>query len=135
MSSVFTKILDGEIPGRFVYRDDISAAFLTIAPIAPGHTLVVPVAEVDHWIDLDDDTAAHLMLVAKRVASAQQRVFRPRRVGLMIAGLEVPHTHLHVLPIGSESDLDFARARPDTPGEELDRIALQLRAELDRGTD
>jgi histidine triad (HIT) family protein len=135
MTSVFTKILDGEIPGRFVYRDDISAAFLTIAPITPGHTLVVPVAEVDHWIDLDDDTAAHLMLVAKRVAAAQQRVFQPRRVGLMIAGMEVPHTHLHVLPIGRESDLDFAKARPDTPGEELDRIAEQLRAELDRETD
>jgi histidine triad (HIT) family protein len=135
MSTLFTKILDGEVPGRFVYRDDISAAFLTIAPITPGHTLVVPVAEVDHWVDLDDETAAHLMLVAKRVAAAQQRVFQPRRVGLMIAGMEVPHTHLHVLPIGSESDLDFAKARPDTPAEELDRIAEQLRTELVRDTD
>jgi histidine triad (HIT) family protein len=135
MASLFTKILEGEIPGRFVYRDDISAAFLTIAPISPGHTLVVPVAEIDHWVDLDDDTAAHLMLVAKRVAAAQQRVFQPRRVGLMIAGMEVPHTHLHVLPIESESDLDFARARPDTPGDELDRIAEQLRTEIDRDAD
>jgi histidine triad (HIT) family protein len=135
MSTLFTKILDGEVPGRFVYRDDISAAFLTIAPITPGHTLVVPVAEVDHWVDLDDETAAHLMLVAKRVAAAQQRVFQPRRVGMMIAGMEVPHTHLHVLPIGSESDLDFAKARPDTPAEELDRIAEQLRTELVRDTD
>ena len=135
MTTLFTKILDGDLPGRFVYRDDISAAFLTIAPISPGHTLVVPVAEVDHWIDLDDDTAAHLMLVAKRVASAQQRVFSPRRVALMIAGLEVPHTHLHVLPIASESDLDFAKARSDTPADELDRIAEQLRREVARDVD
>jgi histidine triad (HIT) family protein len=134
MSSVFTKILDGEIPGRFVYRDDISAAFLTVAPITPGHTLV-PVPMARRTLPHSHDTAAHLMLVAKRVAAAQQRVFQPRRVGLMIAGMEVPHTHLHVLPIGSEGDLDFAKARPDTPGEELDRIAEQLRAELDRGTD
>jgi len=135
MTTLFTKILDGDLPGRFVYRDDISAAFLTIAPISPGHTLVVPVAEVDHWIDLDDDTAAHLMLVAKRVASAQQRVFSPRRVALMIAGLEVPHTHLHVLPIASESDLDFAKARSDTPADELDRIAEELRREVARDVD
>ena len=74
-------------------------------------------------------------VVAKRVARAQQRVFRPRRVGLMIAGMEVPHTHLHVLPIGSEADLDFAKARPDTPAEDLDRVAAQLRGEIDRDTD
>jgi len=122
----------GDLPGRFVYRDDISAAFLTIAPITPGHTLVVPVAEVDHWIDLDDETAAHLMVVAKRVASAQQRLLSPNRIALIIAGLEVPHTHLHVLPIHSERDIDFSKARTDTPAEELDDIAERLRSDLDR---
>jgi histidine triad (HIT) family protein len=132
MTTVFTKILQGELPGRFVYRDDICAAFLTIAPICPGHTLVVPVAEVDHWVDLDDDTAAHLMVVAKRVAAAQQRAFNPTRISLIIAGLEVPHTHLHVLPIHRESDIDFSKAKADTPPEELDAVAEQLRAEVDR---
>lgn len=127
MTTVFTKILQGELPGRFVYRDDVCAAFLTIAPITPGHTLVVPVAEVDHWVDLDDDTAAHLMVVAKRVATAQQSVFEPNRISLIIAGLEVPHTHLHVLPIHSERDIDFSKAKADTPPEEMDRWATDLR--------
>ncbi len=77
MSTIFSRVLAGELPGRFVYRDDVCAAFLTIAPITPGHTLVVPVAEVDHWVDLDDDLAAHLMVVAKRVARAQQAVLSP----------------------------------------------------------
>jgi len=132
MTTIFTRIMRGDLPGRFVYRDDISAAFLTIAPITPGHTLVVPVAEVDHWIDLDDETAAHLMVVAKRVASAQQRLLSPNRIALIIAGLEVPHTHLHVLPIHSERDIDFSKARTDTPAEELDDIAVRLRSDLDR---
>jgi len=132
MTTIFTRIMRGDLPGRFVYRDDISAAFLTIAPITPGHTLVVPVAEVDHWIDLDDETAAHLMVVAKRVASAQQRLLSPSRIALIIAGLEVPHTHLHVLPIHSERDIDFSKARTDTPAEELDDIAERLRSDLDR---
>ncbi len=132
MTTIFTRIMRGDLPGRFVYRDDISAAFLTIAPITPGHTLVVPVAEVDHWIDLDDETAAHLIVVAKRVASAQQRLLSPNRIALIIAGLEVPHTHLHVLPIHSERDIDFSKARTDTPAEELDDIAERLRSDLDR---
>lgn len=130
MTTVFTKILRGELPGRFVYRDDVSAAFLTIAPIAAGHTLVVPVVEVDHWVDLDEPTAAHLMVVAKRVAAAQQAVLAPTRVALIIAGLEVPHTHLHVLPIHSERDIDFSKARTDTPAAELDDVAARLSAAM-----
>ncbi|MCU0310369.1 MAG: HIT family protein [Acidimicrobiales bacterium] len=130
MTTIFTRILNGELPGRFVYRDDVSAAFLTIAPITPGHTLVVPVAEVDHWVDLDDDIAGHLMVVAKKVAVAQQEVLEPTRVALIIAGLEVPHTHLHVLPIHSERDIDFSKARTDTPPDELDAVAASLAAAI-----
>jgi diadenosine tetraphosphate (Ap4A) HIT family hydrolase len=130
MTTIFTKVLSGELPGRFVYRDDVCAAFLTIAPITPGHTLVVPVVEVDHWIDLDDDTAAHLMVVARRVGVAQQRELAPNRVALIIAGLEVPHTHLHVLPIHSERDIDFSKARTDTPPEEMDDMAARLAAAI-----
>ena len=110
MTTIFSRIIAGELPGHFVYRDDTVVAFLSIGPIATGHTLVVPVAEVDHWIDLDDDTIAHLNVVAKRIGRAQVAAFGAERVALIIAGLEVPHTHLHVLPIHTESDIDFKKA-------------------------
>ncbi len=111
MASVFTMIIAGDIPGHFVYRDDTCVAFLSIDPLSPGHTLVVPIAEIDHWIDLDADLATHLMLVAQRVAKAIDTVYQPKKVGLMIAGLEVPHVHLHVTQVNSVTDLDFANAR------------------------
>jgi histidine triad (HIT) family protein len=130
MATIFTRIIDGEIPGRFVWRDDRCVAFLTIAPIAPGHALVVPIAEVDHWIDLDDETAAHLMVVARAIGVAQQAAFSPSRIGMIIAGMEVPHTHLHVIPIESEADLDFRRADPSASGEALDAAAEALRSAL-----
>ncbi len=90
MPTVFTRIIDGELPGRFVWSDDVAVAFLSINPIRAGHTLVVPREEVDQWLDLDPATAAHLMTVAQQVARAQQRGFRPVRVGMIIAGLECP---------------------------------------------
>lgn len=130
MATVFTRIITGELPGRFVWRDDRCVAFLSINPLQPGHTLVVPIVEVDHWIDLDDDLAAHLMVVAKRIALAQQEAFSPVKVGLMIAGLEVPHVHLHVVPIRGVHDLDFANADPSPDPAELDRAAEALRARL-----
>src|SRR5215207_9420156 len=89
MATLFTRIIEGEIPGRFVWRDDRAVAFLTIGPIAPGHALVVPVAQVDHWIDVEPDLAAHLMGVAQAVGRAQQAAFSPTRIGMIIAGLEV----------------------------------------------
>jgi diadenosine tetraphosphate (Ap4A) HIT family hydrolase len=131
MTTLFSRIIAGELPGHFVYRDDTVVAFLTIGPITTGHTLVVPVAEVDHWIDLDDDTVAHLNVVAKKVGRAQVAAFGAERVSLIIAGLEVPHTHLHVLPIHSESDIDFRKARTDVPAEELAEVASQLKAAID----
>lgn len=112
MASVFTMIINGDIPGHFVFRDDRCVALLSIEPLAPGHTLVVPIAEVDHWIDLDAELASHLMLVSQRVAKAIDAVYQPKRVGLMIAGLEVPHVHLHVTQMNSVTDLDFANATP-----------------------
>jgi histidine triad (HIT) family protein len=130
MATIFTRIIDGEIPGRFVWRDDRAVCFLTINPITTGHALVVPIEEVDHWIDLDEDLARHLMGVAHRVGTAQMHAFRPVRVGMMIAGLEVPHTHLHVLPIASEGDLDFAKADPSPAPEALDDAAERLRGAL-----
>ena len=130
MATLFTRIIEGEIPGRFVWRDDRAVAFLTIAPITTGHTLVVPIAEVDHWLDLDDDLAAHLTLVAKKIGQAQMAAFSPTRVGMIVAGLEVPHCHLHVLPIASEGDLSFAKADHDPDQAALDAAADQLRAAL-----
>lgn len=130
MTTLFTKIIEGEIPGRFVWRDERCVAFLTIAPIAAGHALVVPRAEVDHWIDLDDDTAAHLMVVAKAIGNAQQAAFSPGRIGVIIAGLEVPHTHVHVIPIDSEADLDFRRADGGASASSLDAAADALRSAL-----
>ncbi len=126
MSTLFTKILDGDLPGRFVHRDELCAAFLTIAPLNPGHTLVVPIAEVDHWDDLEPELAAHLFLVAQRVAKAVKIVYAPTRVALVIAGLEVPHCHLHVIGIDSEAELSFDRARQDVPAEELDAAQARL---------
>jgi histidine triad (HIT) family protein len=134
MPTIFTKIIDGELPGTFVWRDDVCVAFMSIAPIRPGHTLVVPRAEVDHWIDLDPDVNAHLMRVSQEIALAQQAAFSPLRVGLIIAGLEVPHTHLHVIPMEGMQDLDFANADGSTTPDALGATAARLRAALhDRG--
>ena len=98
MPTIFTRIISGELPGRFVWRDDVCVAFLSINPLRPGHTLVVTRAEVDHWLDLEPEVNAHLTGVAREIGRAQQRAFHPERVGLMIAGLEVPHVHLHLVP-------------------------------------
>ena len=135
MTTLFSRIIHGELPGRFVLRDELCVAFLTIAPISRGHTLVVPRAEVDQWLDLEPATMAHLAEVARQIGLAQRTAFGAERVALLIAGLEVPHTHLHVLPIRSESDIDYAKADSGVPGDELDEVAEQLRAALgERGS-
>lgn len=130
MPTLFSRIIDGEIPGRFVWKDDEAVAFLTIAPITPGHTLVVPRAEVDHWLDLPPSLASHLMAVGQAVGQAQMAAFSPARVGLIIAGLEVPHCHLHLIPIDREADLSFAKADHSPDPAALDAAADSLRAAL-----
>lgn len=130
MPTVFTRIIDGELPGRFVWKDERCVAFLTIAPLSPGHTLIVPRLEVDHWLDLEPDLAAHLMVVAQSIGKGLQRAFRPTKVGLVIAGLEVPHVHLHAVPIRTLQDLNFANQDTNARPEDLDRAADQLRAAL-----
>jgi histidine triad (HIT) family protein len=129
MASIFTMIINGEIPGHFVYRDDECVAFLSIEPLTEGHTLIVPIAEVDHWIDLDPDLAAHLMKVAQRVGKAIDALYSPHRVGMMIVGDEVPHVHIHVTPIDSVRDLDFANAGSAT-SKELTAVASLLSGAL-----
>ena len=130
MPSLFTKIIRGEVPGRFVWRDERAVGFLTIAPLRPGHTLVVPIQEIDHWLDVPPDLMQHLTLVAQKIGQAVQRTFRPEKVGLMIAGLEVRHVHLHLVPIHSLGDLDFAKADANAKPEALDAAAEKLRAAL-----
>jgi histidine triad (HIT) family protein len=130
VASVFTKIIRGELPGRFLWRDDQVVSFLTIEPIRPGHALVVPIAEVDHWIDLEPALAARCFAVAQAIGRAQQRAFRPRRIGLAVVGIEVPHVHLHTLPIDGIGDLDFARADRHPKPAALDEAAARIRAEL-----
>lgn len=129
MATLFTKILEHQLPGHFVYEDDKCGAFLSIAPLRPGHLLVVPRREVDHWLDLEAEEAAHLFAVAQRLGRVLQETFQPRKVGLMIAGLEIPHAHLHLVPIESEADLDFANARPASV-EELAQVAARIREHL-----
>lgn len=132
MASLFTKIIDGEIPGTFVWRDESCVAFMTIAPLRTGHTLVVPVAEIDHWIDLPDSLRNHLFDVSTVIAGAIQQAFQPARVGLMIAGLEVPHTHIHLVPIDRVHDLDFANADDSATREQLEEAAQRIRTVLER---
>lgn len=132
MSTVFTRIINGELPARFVYRDDVCVAFLSIAPIRYGHTLVVPIAEVDAWVDLDADTMSHLALVAQHVGTAVRTAFRAARAGMLIAGFEVPHTHLHVFPADSMAGFSL---RPDEmvtdpQDDQMDAAAEAIRAAL-----
>ncbi|CAB4899822.1 unannotated protein [freshwater metagenome] len=110
MPSLFTRIILGEIPGHFVHRDETCVAFLTINPISTGHTLVVPIEETDEWTNLSSTTSSHLMLVAKKIGAAQKKLYTCKRVGLIIAGFEIPHCHLHVIPSNSMADLSFENA-------------------------
>lgn len=130
MASLFTRIIEGEIPGTFVWRDDRCVAFMTIAPLRPGHVLVVPIEEIDHWIDLPDDLRSHVFEVAAMVGAAIQSAFSPTRVGLMIAGLEVPHAHVHVVPIDGVHDLDFANADSSASRDDIESAAARIRGAL-----
>jgi len=129
MPSIFTRIIAGELPGHFVWKDEQAVGMLTIEPFREGHVMVIPREEIDHWDDLPEPLAAHLFVVAQRIAHAQKRVYRPRRVGLMIAGMEVPHTHIHVVPIDSLGELSFAHAR-SAPAAELAVAAARIREAL-----
>jgi len=125
VTTIFTRIIKGELPGTFVHRDDDVVVFMSINPISPGHALVVPVAEVDQWTDVEPRTRAKLFEVAHRVGEAQKKAFFCNRVALIIAGFEVPHCHLHVIP-----DLSFDNARSSVSPAELEAAAARIRAGL-----
>lgn len=129
MASIFTRILAGELPGHFVWKDDHCFAIMTIQPIRTGHLLVIPNAEVDHWDDVPAAVAAHLMLVSQHIAKGIKAVIPCKRVGTTIIGLEVPHTHIHLLPIDNMGDMDFALQRAES-AENLAATAALIRSAL-----
>lgn len=129
MATLFTKIITGEIPGRFVWADETCVAFATIEPHTDGHVMVVPREEVDSYVNAPDEVVAHLAVVAKRIGAAQVRVFDVPRAGLIVAGYGVDHLHVHVLPIRAESDLSFSSARHPEDGE-IDAAMERLRRGL-----
>jgi HIT family protein len=130
MSSIFTRIINGEIPGRFVWRDSECVAFMDIQPISRGHLLVVPRQETDRWHDLPPQTAAHLFAVAHKIAAALDQVSERSRVGLMIAGFDVPHTHIHLMPADSMAQFDPKNADKNARPEDLDAMAGKIRNAL-----
>jgi diadenosine tetraphosphate (Ap4A) HIT family hydrolase len=130
VTTVFSRIIAGELPGTFVWRDDSCVAFLSINPLATGHVLVVPRDEIDQWIDLPAELCAHLFDVARAIGIAQRTAFRCDRVGLIIAGYEVPHAHIHVVPTTDMSQLSFANAAASVDPDDLRRAAAAIRAEL-----
>lgn len=130
MATLFTRIIEGEIPGRFVWSDDVCVAFLTIAPQQLGHAMVVPRAEVDQWVDLPPDVAAHVFEVARQIGRAQLEEFEAARIGVLVQGYEIPHTHVHVWPSRTPADFDLANALTDVPDADMDEAAQRLRDRL-----
>lgn len=130
MSTLFTKIINGEIPGKFVWKDDDVVAFLSIGPLADGHTLVVPREEVDRWTDAPAELWQKVTAVAQIIGKVQVEVFGAPRAGMIIAGFEVDHLHLHVWPASSEAEFDFKRAEHNPDPERMENSARQLRAGL-----
>ncbi len=130
MATVFTRIIEGELPGVFVHRDEHCVVFMSINPLARGHALVVPVREVDHWIDLPSGEVTHLFTVAHHIGQAQRAAFGCDRVGLIIAGYEVPHAHIHLIPTTSMSQLDFANAARSVDPGELEQAAQAIRDQI-----
>lgn len=130
MPTLFTRIIEGELPATFVWRDDEVVAFMSIEPLRRGHTLVVPVREVDHWLDCPAPLLDRLMDVSQRIGKAVHAAFESEKVGLMVAGLEVPHLHFHVVPINGVGDLDFGNVEGVADREELDEAAESIRRVL-----
>jgi histidine triad (HIT) family protein len=132
VATIFTQIINGEEPARFVWRDSRCVAFLSARPLRTGHTLLVPIAVVDHWIDLDYDLAHHLISIAQILGRVLQKTFRPTKVGLLIGGLDVPHVHVHLVPIETVHDLDYDQQETDPADVALDdaleRIGVTLRS-------
>ncbi len=131
MASIFTKIVRGEIPSYKIAEDEQFYAFLDIYPLAKGHTLVIPKKEVDYLFDLDDDFLAEMTVFSKKIAKAIEKVIPCARIGVAVLGLEVPHAHIHLIPINSEADISFSRPKLKLSEEEFQEIAAKIRNALD----
>lgn len=131
MATIFTKIINGEIPSYKIAEDNNYYAFLDISPLAKGHTLVVPKKEVDYIFNLDDDILAGLHVFSKKVAKAIESVIPCERIGIAVIGLEVPHTHIHLIPINNVSDIDFSREKLELSDTEFEEIANKIREKVD----
>jgi histidine triad (HIT) family protein len=130
MTTIFTQIIEGRLPARFVWKDEQCVVFLSNRPLRPGHALVVPRQEIDHWIDLDPTLLCHLAETAQAIGRAQMAGFKPERIGVMLAGLEVPHCHFHVVPIRGLHDLDFGNQDPNPDPKMMEEAAETIRREL-----
>lgn len=130
MASIFTKIINGEIPCYKVAEDENCFAFLDINPLARGHVLVVPKKEVDYIFDLDDSTYLKLLAFSKKVALALEKSIECERIGVTVIGLEVPHAHVHLIPINSISDMNFSRPKLNLPSEEMEGLAKVISENL-----
>ncbi|WP_166997263.1 HIT family protein [Paramicrobacterium fandaimingii] len=130
MTTLFSRIIAGDLPGRFVWNDPEVTAFLSTSPLKPGHTLVVPRLNVDQWTDADGDTLRRCMEVAQAIGKGVQRAWHAPRAGVVIAGFEVPHLHIHVAPVWSMSDFDFTNVSLEKDESVLDAAAEKLRAAL-----
>ncbi len=127
MASIFTRIINRELPAHIVAEDDRYIAFLDINPLVVGHTLVVPKKEVDFIFDLDDETLAGLNVFSKKVALAMKAAIPCRRIGVAVIGIEVPHTHVHLVPMNTMDDLNFTRAKLNPSKEQLEEVAAKIR--------
>lgn len=130
MATIFSKIASGEIPSYKIAEDDRFFSFLDIDPVAPGHVLVIPKREVDYIFDIEDEELAAMQLFAKRIAKAIGKAMPCRKVGQCVIGLEVPHAHIHLVPMRTEADMDFRKPKLNLPPEEMERIAEAIRAAL-----
>ena len=127
MTSIFTKIINEEIPSHKIAENDHFLAFLDISPLVKGHTLVIPKKEVDYIFDLDNQTLSEIVLFSKKVASKIERAISCERIGISVIGLEVPHAHVHLIPINSVSDMNFSKPKLSLSQEELAQIAEEIR--------
>jgi len=128
MATIFTKIINREIPGHIVAENDKYIAFLDIVPLVMGHVLVVPKKEVDYIFDLDDETLAGLHLFAKKVAQAIKKAISCKRIGIAVIGLEVPHVHVHLVPMNTMGDINFTRPKLSPSQDELRAVAEKIKA-------
>lgn len=131
MGTLFSRIVSGEIPSHRIAEDDNYYAFLDINPLAEGHTLVIPKKEIDYIFDLDDELLAGIQVFSKRIAKAIEKVIPCQRIGIAVLGLEIPHAHIHLIPINNIEDINFGRPKLKLSNEELAEIAGKIRQELE----